>query len=375
MKNKLALLIGATISLLGSISYGETGDIRGLTSVIGGTSSVPAIIPLPSSSAGQVLKSTGTPGTSAIAPGFIFNENIAANAAIPMSKLAFDPANRANHYGNDPWSALNPSTIPANLVALANSSAVAGVWTSDGVGGFNWIPVGASSFPNQAGQSGKFLTTNGSAVSWGTPTGVISNLTLTASSTNNVVSNTNGTGFTIPLADGTNAGLLNPAFFTKLNGIAAGATANSTDAALRDRTTHTGITPVSGGGTGTATPALVAGTNITISGTWPNQTINSTATGTLGSVVTETTTSRTLILSDANAYIRCTNASATTIVVPTNASVAFPIGTEIYIRRTSSGGTITLSGATVEGGSTSTTVTTNGTFCIKKVATDTWDFN
>jgi hypothetical protein len=42
----------------------------------------------------------------------------------------------------------------------------------------------------------------------------------------------------------------------------------------------TGLLPVANGGTGTATPALVAGTNVTISGTWPNQTINSTASGT-----------------------------------------------------------------------------------------------
>lgn len=38
----------------------------------------------------------------------------------------------------------------------------------------------------------------------------------------------------------------------------------------------TGTLPIANGGTGTTTPALVAGTNITISGTWPNQTINST---------------------------------------------------------------------------------------------------
>jgi hypothetical protein len=37
--------------------------------------------------------------------------------------------------------------------------------------------------------------------------------------------------------------------------------------------------PVANGGTGTSTPSLVAGTNVTISGTWPNQTINSTASG------------------------------------------------------------------------------------------------
>ena len=39
----------------------------------------------------------------------------------------------------------------------------------------------------------------------------------------------------------------------------------------------TGILPVASGGTGTATPGLVAGSNIAISGTWPNQTIAATA--------------------------------------------------------------------------------------------------
>jgi len=41
----------------------------------------------------------------------------------------------------------------------------------------------------------------------------------------------------------------------------------------------TGTLPVANGGTGTASPALVQGTNVTITGTWPNQTINSTASG------------------------------------------------------------------------------------------------
>ena len=39
--------------------------------------------------------------------------------------------------------------------------------------------------------------------------------------------------------------------------------------------TLAGILAVANGGTGTATPGLVAGTNVTITGTWPNQTINS----------------------------------------------------------------------------------------------------
>jgi hypothetical protein len=42
----------------------------------------------------------------------------------------------------------------------------------------------------------------------------------------------------------------------------------------------TGIVAVVNGGTGTATPGLVQGANVTITGTWPNQTIASTAGGT-----------------------------------------------------------------------------------------------
>jgi len=38
----------------------------------------------------------------------------------------------------------------------------------------------------------------------------------------------------------------------------------------------TGIVAVANGGTGTTTPSLVAGSNITVTGTWPNQTIAST---------------------------------------------------------------------------------------------------
>ena len=54
---------------------------------------------------------------------------------------------------------------------------------------------------------------------------------------------------------------------------------------LTPATTTTGAVSVSGilnvvnGGTGTATPSLVAGTNVTISGSWPNQTINATGGG------------------------------------------------------------------------------------------------
>lgn len=41
----------------------------------------------------------------------------------------------------------------------------------------------------------------------------------------------------------------------------------------------TGLLPVAHGGTGTASPSLVAGTNVTITGAWPNQTVNATGGG------------------------------------------------------------------------------------------------
>ena len=47
-----------------------------------------------------------------------------------------------------------------------------------------------------------------------------------------------------------------------------------------------GTLAVANGGTGTASPSLVAGTNVTISGSWPNQTVNSTAGGGGGGTVT-----------------------------------------------------------------------------------------
>jgi len=45
---------------------------------------------------------------------------------------------------------------------------------------------------------------------------------------------------------------------------------------VHDTTT---VLPVASGGTGTASPSIVAGTNVTVTGTWPNQTVNSTAGG------------------------------------------------------------------------------------------------
>jgi hypothetical protein len=49
----------------------------------------------------------------------------------------------------------------------------------------------------------------------------------------------------------------------------------------------TGTLPVANGGTGTTTPSIVAGTNVTVTGTWPNQTIAASGGGTPGGSTTQ----------------------------------------------------------------------------------------
>ena len=65
----------------------------------------------------------------------------------------------------------------------------------------------------------------------------------------------------------------------------ADASFSATGAAAWDAThSFAGVLDVANGGTGTATPALVAGTNVTITGTWPNQTIAASGGGGSGTV-------------------------------------------------------------------------------------------
>ena len=61
--------------------------------------------------------------------------------------------------------------------------------------------------------------------------------------------------------------------------IANGGTGTTSTTFANLTTNVTGILPVANGGTATATPSLVQGSNITITGTWPNQTIAAAAPG------------------------------------------------------------------------------------------------
>lgn len=93
--------------------------------------------------------------------------------------------------------------------------------------------------------------------------------------------------------------------------------------------------------------------------------------------VTVTTTSFGPVFANANQYIRCTNASGCSVTVPTNASVAFPIWTELHFRQGSVGNLLILasSGVTINtpAGFDASTEVEGATITLKKIATDEWD--
>jgi len=97
-----------------------------------------------------------------------------------------------------------------------------------------------------------------------------------------------GTGVTTSTGSGNNVLSTSPTLVTPILGTPQSVTL-TTATGLPLTTGVTGILPVANGGTATATPALVAGSGVTISGTWPNQTIAATGSG--GTITSVTATS------------------------------------------------------------------------------------
>src|SRR3990167_2152517 len=90
---------------------------------------------------------------------------------------------------------------------------------------------------------------------------------------------------------------------------------------------------------------------------------------------TQSGTSYTAVLADANTYIQFTNGAAVAFTIPPNASVAFEIGTVIAIEQNGAGVVTFTAGAGVTLNSRGGLVATAGQYAVaqaKKVATNTW---
>lgn len=193
---------------------------------------------------------------------------------------------------------------------------------------------------------------------------------------------------------------------TKLAGIASGATANDTDANLKNRANHTGTQSADTVIDGTTNKAYTATEKTKLSGIATGATANDTDanlkaranhTGTqLASTISDfdgaadarvnavrglyvginaqTGTTYTPVLTDQGKLVTLTNASAITLTLPQNSAVAFPVGTQIDCVGLGAG-LVTFAagtGATVNGTPTLVTRAQYSAATLIKISTNGW---
>jgi len=121
--------------------------------------------------------------------------------------------------------------------------------------------------------------------------------------------------------------------------------------------------------------AVTAGTGLTGGGTSGSVTLSfDYAVGNQAIENAQTGTTYTLVLADAGKMVTLTNASAITLTIPTNASVAFPVNTRIDLLQYGAG-QVTVGGAGVTIYSSGSKLKLTGQYSgasLWKKATDTW---
>ena len=133
------------------------------------------------------------------------------------------------------------------------------------------------------------------------------------------VQSINGISSLVGLVAGTNMSITQIGQNLVLNATAGGINPPAGDIGGSSTTplvvsTHlTSPLPVAQGGTGTASPGLIAGTNVTITGTWPNQTINSSGGGGGGGISFNLTSQNANFAAAVNGDYQVTTAAATII--------------------------------------------------------------
>ena len=294
--------------------------IAGNSVSLGGSVSQDSITGLAATTAG-IVKHTATANTLGIAVAADFptlNQNTTGNAAT-VTGLSVVSGKTLTANNTLTLSGTDGSTLAigggGTLGSAAYTASTAYVAASSGTA-TNLTLAGTlkDSNSSSAGSSGQVLSSLGTGTKWITPSsgGNVTGTSPTASGNVAVFNNTTGTG----IADG---GTLGTAAFTASTAYVSATTAQTAHKFLAGPTTGTaaptfrvidptdvptlnqsttgnaatattattattagnvtGIVAVANGGTGTSGPSLINGTGISVTGSWPNQTITNTTSG------------------------------------------------------------------------------------------------
>ena len=208
---------GGTITITGTEIDGSISN-EGSLSVAAGTATTSVINSNTSGSTGVTLSVSGTDGLGLSEAG----NTITLSNSKPDQTVTFANGGITTVTGTYPAFTITSTEVDGSL---SNEGQLTTVGTANN----------ATIHSNTSGSTdlnvkgdGTYCTVTSSGANI-TVTGVsqIQNLSYTASPTNGLVNISSGTGATLPVADGTNAGLMKPADFTKLSGLATGATATT----------------------------------------------------------------------------------------------------------------------------------------------------